>query len=243
MDVPPDSLTKSLPSQSDSTHADLSPKKHCVIQISSLLIEDMKLDDTLDLIVETGEIEIGGVVLKIATANMAVHIVDILPGELIDSCGWEMFDARQVTSKDQSAPREVWQITTLAQGFSGKKKPVCFGFDRPAVLARLVVSSAHRPSVADTTAEIFFYWESCRDNVISDRDGASVLISDTVLDVLPAICATEREVFPTRYGSPLICVSPRAKHPPRRLFEFRNGGVTFKFDGGPGASDSTGVKQ
>ncbi|MCX6833582.1 MAG: hypothetical protein NTW07_00360, partial [candidate division Zixibacteria bacterium] len=231
-----------LPSRPDSAQAGLSSQKHCVIQISSLLVDDMKLDDTLDLTVEANGIEIGGCVFKLAVANNIVDIVDILPGELVDSCRWDMFDAHQITTNDEAAPREVWQITTLTQGVSGRKKPVCFGFDRPAVLARLVVSSAHRPSVADTTAEIFFYWESCRDNILSSREGASVLVSDTVLDVVPAIYTTERGTFPTRYGSPANCVSPRAKYPPRRLVDFRNGGVTFKFNGGPGASDSSVAK-
>lgn len=226
-DAPLDSLTRSLPSQPDSTQTDSSLQQHCVIRISTLLVEDMKLDDTLDLIVEANGIEIGGCQLKLAVASGIIDIVDILPGKLVDSCGWDMFDARQIPSDVQTGPRETWQLTVMAQGVSGKKKPVCFGFDRPAVLARLVMSSAHRPSVSDTTAEIFFYWESCRDNALSDRKGTS-LISDGVSDVLPVIYTTERDGFPTRHGSPPSCVSPRARTTPRRQVEFCNGGVEFR---------------
>jgi hypothetical protein len=223
-----DSLTRSLSPQPDSTQTDSSLQQHCVIRISTLLVEDMKLDDTLDLIIEANGIEISGCLLKLTAASDVVDIVDILPGELVDSCGWEMFDARQTPSDVRIGPREIWQITVMAQGVSGRKKPICFGFDRPAVLARLIVSSAHRPSVADTTAEIFFYWESCRDNALSDRKGA-LLISDSVWDVLPALYTTERDGFPNRHGSPPSCVNPRARTAPRRQVEFRNGGVEFRF--------------
>jgi len=240
-DAPPDSLRKVFPSQPDSTHADTATQQHCVIQISTLRVEDMKLDDTLDLIVEANGIEIGGCLLKLAVASDVIDIVDILPGELADSCGWEMFDARQITSDVQTGPREVWQITVMAQGISDRKKTVCFGFDRPGVLARLVLSSAHRPSVSDTTVEVFFYWESCRDNALSDRKGAS-LISDSVMDVLPVIYTTERDVFPTRRGSPPVCVSPRAKNAPRRQVEFRNGGVEFKFEPDMPVVDSSSAR-
>ena len=227
-DAPLDSLKRSLPSRPDSTQAVSSTRQHCVIQISTLRVEDMKLDDTLDLIVETGGVEIGGWVLKLAVASDVVDIVDILPGELADSCGWEMFDARQIPSDVRTGPREIWQITVMAHGLSFKKKPICFGFDRPAVLARLVLSSAHRPSVSDTTAEVFFYWEYCRDNALSDRKGVS-LISDSVLDALPVVYKTGRDGFPTRYGLPPSCISPTTRNLPLRLVEFRNGGVEFRF--------------
>jgi hypothetical protein len=228
-DAKPDSLMRNLPKRPDSTQVDSTLLQHCVIRIPTLLVEDMKLDDTLDLIVEANGIEIGGCLLKLAVASDVIDIVDILPGELVDSCRWEMFDARQIPSDVQTGPREVWQITVMAQGFSPKKKPICYGFDRPAVLARLVLSSAHRSSVSDTTAEMFFYWEYCRDNALSDRKGTS-LISDSVSDVLPALYTTEQGAFPTRHGSPASCVSPRARNAPRRQVEFHNGGVVFKFE-------------
>ena len=215
--------------------------QRCSVRISTLLVEDMKLDDTLDLIVETGGKEIGGCQFKLAVTGDIVHVLDILPGELIDSCRWEMFDARPVQPDAQGAPREVWQITALAQGVSNKTRPVCFGFNRPVSLARLVVSSAHRPPVADTTAEIFFYWESCRDNILSDREGASVLISDTVTNTLPTVFATDADRFPTRHGSPGSCIGSRAVNAPQRMIEFRNGGVEFKFTVEPPAEDTATV--
>lgn len=200
-----------------------------IISIDTLLVDDMTFDDSIDVIVETQGIEMAACQLKLAVASRYLDIVAILPGEMIDSCKWDMFKARQTTPVGQEgAPREIWQITAIAQGMSDKKAPVCYGLKRPAIFARLVVSGAHSLNEPDTTAAIFFYWESCRDNVISDRQGSSILISDTVLDRLPVSLETDRDKFPTRFGSLGKCVSHRAAEKPRRLVEFRNGGVRLR---------------
>jgi len=226
----------------DSAAALIPAEPWCRVQIGSLLVEDMKLDDTLDLLIESHQVDIAGFVLKLAVASGYVDIVEILPGEIIDSCRWEMFTARQIAAQNpEDAPRELWQITALAQGVSGTKVPLCFGFGRPATLARLVLSSTHLSLVPDTTAAIFLYWESCRDNVISDREGASILVSDTVIDQFPAAFETECDRFPTRCGTPQECISPRAADPPRRLVEFHNGGVEFRFRLDGPAADSPSV--
>jgi len=94
----------------------------------------------------------------------------------------------------------------------------------------VVVSSVHVQVVPDTTAGVFFYWESCRDNVVSDREGASILISDTVYDCFSITPDADPDQFPTRHGTPPECISPHAADPPRRLVEFHNGGVEFKLD-------------
>ncbi len=199
----------------------------CVVRIDRVLVEDMRLHDTLDLLVEAGGFEPAGCALKLATHSPFIDIVEILPGELIDSCNWDLFRARQV-APPPTGPPELWQLTVLAQGVSGRKEPLCYRFDRPASLARLVVSSVHLGSVPDTAAAIFFYWESCRDNVISDRVGASILVSDSVYDYLPIPFDTERDQFPSRYGTPPECIRPGLANPPRRLIRFHNGGVEFR---------------
>jgi hypothetical protein len=237
VDQPSDSSNQILQKQTDSARKG-SDRRHCVVQISTLRVEDMKLDDTLDLLIETGGVEIGGWQFKLAVASDVIDIVDILPGELIDSCRWEMFDARQVQPPAfPNGPREVWQITAMAQGVSGKKKPVCYGFDRPTSVAHLVVSSAHRTSVPDTTVEVFFYWEYCRDNSLSDRGGAS-LISARVTDTLPVDFVTQQDSLPTRQGLPASCLSRSSRNAPLRQVEFRNGGIEFKFKADSSATDS-----
>jgi len=227
-----DSVSDSLrgkPGASEMLSSDSVLAPRVVVTIDTLPVDGSTFNDTLDIIVETRGIELAACQFKLAVASGQLDIVAILPGEMIDSCRWDMFKARQSTPVEQDgAPHEIWQITAIAQGISDKKVPVCYGLRRPATFARLVVSGTHPPDEPDSTAAIFFYWESCRDNVISDRQGSSILISDTVLDRVPVSFETEREQFPTRFGSLGKCVSHRAPNKPRRLLEFRNGGVWFR---------------
>ncbi|MCD6250549.1 MAG: hypothetical protein J7J98_09490 [candidate division Zixibacteria bacterium] len=212
----------------------------CRVGVDHVTVDDGQLYDTLDVYFETGGIDLAGYVLKLGLASHLVGIVEILPGEIIDSCGWEMFRANRITPNPVASQIfELWQITALAQIGLSEAPPICFGFDRPVSLARLVVSSVHVPIAPDTSIAIFFYWEACRDNVLSDREGASILVSDTVINSCPIVFETERDQFPTCYGTPSKCISPTAVNIPRRLIEFQNGGVEFRLRIDPADPDST----
>jgi hypothetical protein len=121
----------------------------------------------------------------------------------------------------------------------GAEAPVCFGFDRPVSLARLVVSSLHVPIAPDTSVAVFFYWEACRDNVLSDKEGASILVSDSVINSYPITIETEPNQFPTCHGTPAECISPEVANVPRRLVDFQNGGVEFRLRIDPPEEDSS----
>ena len=211
----------------------------CRVGVDHVTVDDGQLYDTLNVFFETGGVDLAGYVLKLGLANHLVGIVEILPGEIIDSCGWEMFRANRIVARPE-APQisELWQITALAQIGLSEDPPVCFGFDRPVSLARLVVSSVHVPIAPDTLVAIFFYWETCRDNVLSDREGASIIVSDTIINFCPIGLETERDQFPTCHGTPQECISPTAANIPRRLVEFRNGGVEFRLRIDPAEPDS-----
>ena len=107
-------------------------------------------------------------------------------------------------------------------------------------LLKIVVANAQPGQpVPDTTAPIFFYWESCTDNVLSDASGNSMLVSDQVFDYLGSDVTGGGEVFPTRTGAPHQCVKPSAVNTPTRAIEFHNGGILFKLN--TGTVDSVGV--
>jgi hypothetical protein len=221
------------------TLADSSLKPRCTISIDTLTVSDMKLYDTLEIMLEVENVQPAGFVLKVATENGLIDILNILPGEIIDSCRWDLFNARQLPSEDPSVgPAEVWQIVALAHKISDTKAPLCYGLKRPASLARLVVSSTPRANVPDTTVGIFFYWESCRDNALSDREGSSTLFSKSVEDRIPIFLNIRHATFPTRTGTPDECISSRASNPPLRAVVFKNGGVMFKAEIHP-KTDST----
>lgn len=203
----------------------------CHLKIETVTVDDMSLDDTLDVTIDASGFDLAGFSLRIAVSAFQVDILEVLPGEVVDSCGWNMFTARPaVSSGIQPSPHDVWQISGLARGMADTAGPPCYAFDRPATLARLVVSSSHLPSVADTSAAVFFYWETCRDNVLSDTRGLSIMISDSVAFTVPVPLGTERERFPTVFGAPPECTSSRAHAAPRRVVDFASGGVIFRYD-------------
>ncbi|MBU0983610.1 MAG: hypothetical protein KKA42_07055, partial [candidate division Zixibacteria bacterium] len=180
-----------------------------VIRIDRATVGDMALDDTLDVVLESYGAAFAGFVLKVATASPYVDIIEILKGEIPDSCGWELFNPRKVHGLVQDGdPLTVWQVTGLAKTTPDNRRPTCIGFDRPASLLRMVVTSAHALQIPDTSAPIFFYWEDCRDNVVSDSLGDKLVVSANVIDYFPVAQDFQRDGFPTRFGTPSQCIKP-----------------------------------
>ncbi|MBN1212899.1 MAG: hypothetical protein JXA92_10010 [candidate division Zixibacteria bacterium] len=203
-----------------------------IIRIDRLEIDNMKLRDTLLITVETFGCTVAGFDLKFGTASPFISIESVLPGEINDSCDWEYFKAVPVTvpGDDMNYPSELWQAVALAKITPDTTKPVCFGFERKASLLKLVVSNDHVLQTPDTTAPIFFFWEDCSDNSLSDATGGSMIISNKVFDYFGSEMSDNRQLFPTRRGAPRQCISPNALNKPLRLIDFHNGGILFRLD-------------
>jgi len=203
-----------------------------IIRIDRLEIDDMKLRDTLLITVETFGRTVAGFDLKIGSASPFINIERVLPGEINDSCDWEYFKAIPVAipGDDMNYPSELWQAVALAKITPDTTEPVCFGFEREASLLKLVVANDHVLQTPDTTAPIFFFWEDCSDNSLSDATGSSMIISNKVFDYFGSEMSDSRQLFPTRRGAPRQCISPNAPNKPLRLIDFHNGGVLFRLD-------------
>jgi hypothetical protein len=201
------------------------------VSIGRLLIDDMQLDDTLDIILNTHGRELGAFDLKIAIDNPVVDIVDILPGELHEFCGWDYFNARPLNAPGRDdLPSAVWQVVALAQTVPGKDQPTCFGLDGSLVLARLVLSNEHVLETPDQQVPIFFFWEDCTDNTIANRTGNTLMLSRHVYDYYGAADPDQPRLFPSRIGVPAECIKTNVLNPMRRLVDFHNGGVEFKLN-------------
>ena len=212
---------------------------HYVVRIERATVENMRLDDTLDIVLDARGHTVGGFVLKVGIESKLVEITEILPGDLVDSCQWEFFRPVQLNTIDREDYLwSLWQITGLSKMSADTTKPMCLGFDRPVSIARLVVTSAHTASISDTTAAVFFYWEDCRDNALSDESGQILQVSRRVVDFYPVGLTADPDVFPSRLGTPRQCVKPNNPYAPLRTVDFENGGVEFKLKIGEPAADS-----
>ncbi|MDZ4722977.1 MAG: hypothetical protein SGI97_03605 [candidate division Zixibacteria bacterium] len=205
-----------------------------IIRVERLKVSDMRIADTLDVTVESFGYPIAGYSLLIGMTSSFVEILEVLPGEIQDSCGWEFFNAAPVKTENRpNYPRSLWKAIALAKMSADTSKPICYGVGRKASLLRLVLSNEHIAQVPDTTAAIFFFWAECSDNVISDVTGSQLLVSERIVDYYPVDVGERENIFPTRRGTPNQCINLSRENHPKRLLEFYNGGVEFVLGGDP----------
>jgi hypothetical protein len=191
----------------------------------------MRLNDTLSLILESSGREIAGFSLKFGCISRYCDIIEVLPGEILDSCKWEFFHAVPDNTAGKTPQlMQLWKVTALAKATPTGSSPPCLGLDRPASLLKLVVSNEGISEVPDHKAPVFFYWEDCRDNVLSGPDGRMTAVSVDVIDQFVVELPDSDELFPTVQGTPQSCIKSKRANHPERLIHFYNGGVEFKLD-------------
>ncbi|MCK4372596.1 MAG: hypothetical protein KAW61_05585 [candidate division Zixibacteria bacterium] len=199
-----------------------------VLSVERLTVHRGRILDTLDVTLESGGNLLAAFDLRLALESRFVEILEILPGEILDSCSWEFFNAKaEDESVRENYPRSLWHVVALAELIPDETRPHCYGIGRRASLVRLVVSSEHVDLAPDGTAAIFFFWESCSDNSIAGVTGNMLSVSAKLYDYYPTGNYESEALFPTRLGAPEQCIDPSVKNPPRRRIEFHNGGIEF----------------
>ncbi len=210
------------------------------IKIERMYINNMELYDTLYVDIKSDGTPIAGFDFKIGIDNHLLDIIEVLPGEIYDSCQWEYFNAHQVNNYGkEDSPAMLWQIVALAEVVPDTVKPLCFGFEREASLIKIVLSNAHVLETPDTTIPIFFYWEDCTDNTLSGKTGTILMMSKLVRDYFGVQDKDETAIFPNQTGAPHQCIDQSALNKPYRWIEFHNGGVEFEFKIDLNPSDTT----
>ena len=201
------------------------------VSIDRFRVDDMQLGDTIDIRFESGNVPIAGFELKIAIDSRFIDIVEVLPGRIPDSCGWEFFNARRIETQNcPTCPLNLWQIVALSETVPDGNPPVCYSFEEEASIARLVLSSEHAGPVQDHSIPIYFYWEDCTDNTISGLSGTTLALSRQVYHyvALPDPVSTGR--FPNITGAAPECIDPSTLNHPKRMIDFHNGAIEFSFD-------------
>ena len=200
-----------------------SSKGRISIHISSIDSLRSGQFDTLDIAIESVDHVVAGFSLKIASTNEQLEVVQIVQGTLLDSCGWELFSASPL-AQDDNRPTAVWRISGLAKMSADTVEPDCLASGRRVSIAKVIVTSSHSSDIS-TPMPVFFFWEDCRDNTVSDKGGRQLYVSDRVLDYVPIDYPESQKPFPNRTGAPPSCVSPKSTNAPKRQIEFHNGGV------------------
>ncbi len=221
----------SLISLSNPVVSTLEANEQVKVEIETLTVSDGKVADTIDVILDAESFITAGFDFRIGIDSRYIEILDIIKGETPDSCNWEFFNARKVESNSESAqPQSLWKITGLAKVSPDMSMPLCFSLNRKSSLLRIVVglsSSIGATVPPDHDAEIFFLWESCRDNIISDQTGQLTLVSKTVRNGLN-VSSDDLIIPSSRAGAGDECVDKTRKNHPIRKVDFRNGGIRFE---------------
>ncbi len=210
--------------------------------IETIAFGSGKSVDTLNILLSTAGYPIAGVDLKIGFDSYVMEVLEILRGELFDSCQWEFFDTKASIDKGKEGyPRSIWQVVALAEFIPDSVRPICHAFDRAVSIARLVVmlDTSRTRNLEDTLFPIYFFWEDCTDNTVTNVSGDSLMMSLVVdgvssagssgpgaSDIQPPITTPARNIsFPSRFGAPDNCINPKAKNRPTRKLVFQSGGV------------------
>ncbi len=87
-----------------------------VVSLPHRLVDNGQLYDTLDLMLNSGNMPLAGFELKFGAPGRLFDIVKVLPGELCDSCYWEMFNAKRIdTQSKEDYPSIMYQIVAIAR--------------------------------------------------------------------------------------------------------------------------------
>lgn len=199
-----------------------------LIRIDRAEVTPLNVAETLDVTIQTFGWPYAACAFKVGTTSKYIDITAIERGEIIDTCKWEFFRATRINTQGKDLyPHTLWSVVALAKFTADSSKPPCLGLNREASFMRLAVTSAPNVEIKDSAASIFFFWEDCRDNTLSDATGATLLISRQVFDYYDTGKSSTARAFPTRNGTPDACINPQLKRHPQRKVEFHNGGLKF----------------
>ena len=185
-----------------------------------------QLIDTINIGIESSGKPIGGVDIKIGFDSPALEILDIIPGEIPDSCRWKFFNSRDMSSRNSGdSPTGVWQILAMAEFGGDSVRSVCYGFDRRASIAKLIihVDRSQIDLETDSMLQIFFYWQDCGDNTVTNLSGDSLYISLNSANKEDTL-----RVLPSRTGAPASCINPNGLNKPVRGVGFESGEVRIR---------------
>jgi hypothetical protein len=162
--------------------------------------------------------EFGGFDLLISYDTTALTYIEADEGQLLIDCDWEYF--RVVNSPG------LLRIVSLADINDGPRAPSCYLEAESGVLADITFQTKFNDSLYCNTFPIRFYWADCGDNMLSNRQGDTVFVSNHVWDWLSGGYIEQDDVFPTIHGTPDTCFTMgKDLTPILRLVDYYNGYV------------------
>lgn len=155
------------------------------IAIESIPNGSLGSTQSVSVLVENDELEMGGVDFMIAYDVSALTFTEAEPGQLLEDCEWEYFTYR-FNSGDCGEPWCSGQVrlTAVAETNNGSFHPSCYGppDTDPHELGRMTFVVTSDMNYAGQYIPIHFFWGDCRDNGISSVDGEILYIDIAIYD-------------------------------------------------------------
>jgi hypothetical protein len=214
------------------------------LQLRPMTITIEKVHDVLQghyisvsITTEYRELEMGGFDLLIAYDASALAPTEVTPGQLLEDCGWEYFTYRYGVHGNcgDACPSGLLRIMALAETNNGPYHPSCYGppdID-PHELAEITFYVTNDRTFNCQFTPIYFFWDDCNDNSISNIDGSILYIDHAIYDFEGNLIWHEEDddEFPEDaripfVGAPDYCLNPDPEKPSAvRRIDFVNGGI------------------
>ncbi len=171
--------------------------------------------------------DMAGFDLLLAYDTIALEIVSVSQGGLLDSCGWEYFEYRVGSAADcggQPCLGGLIRLVGVADLAGTPGSPSCYA-DTTGTLARIEFQVSSDSAYECTFRGIQFMWYDCGDNSLTSVSGDSLFISQGVYNYDGMIHPGDT-TFPTPWGAPDTCLTDSSTM--FRRVEYHHGGVDIK---------------
>ena len=197
------------------------------VSIDTVSVSTLSEVDTLDIILSAGS-ELGGFDFKIGSGSSKAVISDVLPGEFVGFCRWDIFNKRSLEIPDVSIASSIWHVVGLADMAIDDTVKAIYSMDHDASLIRLEVQTRERSTLsAPESIPFFFYWDGCSDNTLSSVSGDTLILSSEVRDGFSGKNYPVSSQFPSYTGLTDDCSRILSNPRIQQNLVLRNGGWRF----------------
>jgi hypothetical protein len=181
-------------------------------------------------------LEMGGFDFLIAYDASALTPMEVLPGQLLEDCGWEYFTYRFGWQGNCGGPcpSGLLRIVAIADLNNGPNHPSCFGppDSDPHELFRIKFYVTNDRTFECMYVPIKFFWIDCGDNAISNKAGDKLYVDLRIYAYEDLLLWDEddddefpEDARPQGVGAPDFCLNPDPEKPSAVRF------IIFKFGG------------
>ncbi len=185
--------------------------------------------ELVDILLESNGKQLGGFDLLISYDYSALTLNTVIPGDLIEQCGWEYFVYRHGADGNcgGGCPSGAIRIVSIAETNNGPNHPGCLLEGLTGSLATIDFVVSNDRTLECQYAPVQFLWADCGDNAFSGPIGDTLWVSRDVYSFELNNIADNGYGFPGYFGAPDYCLIPEeaGKPHPLRCIDFTNGGV------------------